>query len=76
MNRILEMMQQAYETFEAAAASLLSRAKGDRQLCENLQAYFDTCRTFTTGHILWSLESKRYGLKQYLQADSSIIIPL
>ncbi|KAI1381440.1 isoprenoid synthase domain-containing protein [Hypoxylon crocopeplum] len=76
MRDILQMAHTSREAFDKASDSLLNHAEGDKQLNKDIGLYSNTCRTFVTGLMHWSLESKRYGLRQYKREDTSLIIPL
>ncbi|KAI1075342.1 terpenoid synthase [Whalleya microplaca] len=62
--------------FEEAAASLVDMTSSDAQVNEKIQDYIKWCRYFTTGVLLWSLESRRYGMADCRNEDGSLDIVL
>ncbi|KAI1502070.1 isoprenoid synthase domain-containing protein [Biscogniauxia marginata] len=69
-------LEESIQRFEAAAKTLSETALDDAPLNKKIQDFVKWCRYFTTGVLYWSLESRRYGMADCINADGSLSIVL
>ncbi|KAH8887963.1 terpenoid synthase [Thozetella sp. PMI_491] len=70
------LLESSRTRFEQAAESLQQEPVRQGVLGSDVEAFIQGCRYFTTGALLWSLESPRYNMAKYLQEDESLCILL
>lgn len=75
MHELVQQMRASMASLDSAHELLRRKIKDDTALDNDLRVYVDNCRTAVTGFNDWTLASKRYGLREYLQEDGSLIIP-
>ncbi len=70
------LLESSTTKFEAAAEALRQEPVGQGVFSNDIEAFTRACRYFTTGAMLWSLETPRYNLAKHLQEDNSLLILL
>ncbi|KAK3389121.1 isoprenoid synthase domain-containing protein [Sordaria brevicollis] len=77
VSEVLQELETCRERFESAAGDLLFRImKEDAKVRNDVERFIESCTIMVTGYTEWSLQSDRYGVKEYMQEDGSFLIPL
>lgn len=74
----MALLKTSMEKFEAAVTSLgaMTASDTDKKVEKDIQEFVLWCRYFITGVLVWSLESKRYGMAKCQLPDKSLSIVL
>ncbi len=77
---VSDVVRQLYESarsFKDAVARLRRKGEGwGVEIRGELDRFIESFETFQSGCFYWYIASKRYGVKQYEQADGSFLIDL
>ncbi|KAH7035868.1 isoprenoid synthase domain-containing protein [Microdochium trichocladiopsis] len=74
---LVGQMDASAKRFDDAVNALRVKAqKYDQATQENLEHFIKTFESFQTGCFRFYMKSRRFGIKQYEQADGSFLIPL
>ncbi|KAI1425314.1 terpenoid synthase [Xylaria sp. FL1777] len=74
--RLNGMLEDAMMMFKIAAQELSNVAAPNSQLKDDIHKFVKWCRYYVTASLYWSLESRRYGMMKYTNADGTLSIPL
>ena len=74
ISRIMEKLQASHASFEESYSILHNQTKHDESLNSDLKVCMDNDRTYVTGLIQWSLESRRYNRSWEFLSNGSVII--
>ncbi|CAN8101905.1 unnamed protein product [Discula destructiva] len=73
---LIEKMIKSRDRLDSMADKLDMVTKADPQLNTNVMKFIDGIRIMDTGTLIYSIESPRYGVVKYVQADGSLDIVL
>ncbi|KAF4469776.1 terpenoid synthase [Fusarium albosuccineum] len=66
---VIGITETAMADLEASERALVAKHWGNLKLQHDLQKYIDGCKYICTGNLAWSLQTKRYGISDYINSD-------
>ncbi|KAJ3545113.1 hypothetical protein NM208_g2677 [Fusarium decemcellulare] len=66
---VIDITETAMADLEASERALIAKHWGNLKLQHDLQKYIDGCKYICTGNLAWSLQTKRYGISDYVNSD-------